>query len=144
MAEDHRRVEPRNIVGTGMATDPERLEQISDEAQRRERASRAAPEQSFGAVLQTAPAKATLADAVVPDPRKAAPAADGEDADGRDGDDGEAQKKKKPASSKPLPSLPDPRERLLRQRLAALEGVAQKMPSLSTETPPNGNSRMNK
>ena len=40
MAEDHRRVEARQIVGTGMATDADRITRIADDAARRERAWR--------------------------------------------------------------------------------------------------------
>lgn len=151
MAEDHRRVEPRSIVGTGMATDPERLDQIRDDAARRERASRP-HELVFGAVLQTAPARGSLEDAFEPDARKQ-PAADAA-TEGTDAADSTATAApdasssttpaKKPLSSKPKPSLPDPRERLLRARMAALEGAAKKMEPLSSETPPTGNSRVKK
>jgi hypothetical protein len=58
MAEDHRRVEARQIVGTGMATDAERITQVADEAARRERAWRNVPELSFGEVLVHTPARA--------------------------------------------------------------------------------------
>ena len=116
MAEDHRRVESRHIVGTGMATDPERLQEISDEAARRERAWRDAPERGFGEVLQTAPAKGALADDVEADPRQQKKEGDPEAAAE------EEAPKKKATSSKPLPRLPDPRERLVRARLAALQG----------------------
>ena len=37
MAESHRRVEPRGIVGTGMATDPDRIRDIEQRAARMER-----------------------------------------------------------------------------------------------------------
>ncbi len=66
MAEDHRRVEPRQIVGTGMATDPSRIEDIEREAERKKRAWRNAPEQAFGDVLSRAP-KATDVDVVEED-----------------------------------------------------------------------------
>jgi hypothetical protein len=47
--------------------------------------------------------------------------------------------KAKATSSKPLPRVPDPRERLMRARMAAIEG-AQKLPQSQTpgETPPTG------
>jgi len=57
MAEEHKRVEARNIVGTGMATDAERVRELEAEAVRRERAWRDAPERSFGEVLDTTPAR---------------------------------------------------------------------------------------
>lgn len=146
MAEDHRRVEPRSIVGTGMVNDPERLEKIGEEAARRERASRGAPEQTFGAVLEHAPAKGALIDDVEPDPKKKKQPTTPEEQQQQQAEQKPEQKAeaKKPTSSTPRPSLPDPREKLLRQKLQALENVAAKKPLLSSETPPTGNSRMKK
>ena len=128
MADKHRRVEPRQIVGTGMATDPRRVEDLQEEQARRERAWRDAPEKAFGAVLEETPAKAQAReDDVDEDPRRrrrreeeerakqaaldaarvaaatdvaAAPAAEAP-----------------PAPTKRVP--PDPREALLRKALAA-------------------------
>ncbi|MFH1809877.1 MAG: hypothetical protein ABIJ09_14120 [Pseudomonadota bacterium] len=66
MAEEHRRVEPRAIItGTGMTTDPERVESIQADYARAERAWRTPPKKKFGEVLgenQTARAKALLVD----------------------------------------------------------------------------------
>ncbi len=123
MAEDHRRVETRQIVGTGMATDPERLQSISDEQARRERAWRDAPERAFNDILQTSSARGSLVDEVEPDRRRVAAAkkaaAEAEPAAALD--NSESPPQKKAMSSKPLPRIPDPRERLMRAQLAALE-----------------------
>jgi hypothetical protein len=106
---DHRRVEPRHIVGTGMATDPERIQQVADEAERRARAWRPPPEAAFDEVLGRAPARGELADAV-PDrsddapPPTIAPAA--------------ATATPRPVT-RVSPRAPDPRARLLHARLDA-------------------------
>src|SRR5688500_9126831 len=71
MADKYRRVEPRQIVGTGMAVDPRRVEELQVERDRRERAWRDAPEKKFGDVLSETPAKEQAADdAVDEDPRR--------------------------------------------------------------------------
>jgi hypothetical protein len=125
MPEDHRRVEPRSIVGTGMATQPDRIAHIEDEAARRERAWREAPEERFGDVLGRAPARGDMLDADVPDRRR------------------RAQATEAPTSSTPLaaasatpaqpepprptrltPRAPDPREQQLRAVLAARQPPA--------------------
>ncbi|MDP2341566.1 MAG: hypothetical protein Q8O67_11440 [Deltaproteobacteria bacterium] len=144
MAEDHRRVETRQIVGTGMATDPARLQEISDEAARRERAWRDAPVRGFGEVIQSAPAKGALADDVEPDPRQAR--APQPEPTPEESATPALPAAKKATSSKPLPRVPDPRERLMRARMAAIEGAA-KLPAPQTPgesaspppgTPPTG------
>lgn len=75
MADDHRRVEPRGIVGTGMLTDPERIAALEREAARRERAWRDAPERGFGAVLEEAPVWEPPVEEPEVDPRARAAAA---------------------------------------------------------------------
>ena len=55
MAEDHRRVEGRSIIGTGMATDPDRIRDIEEEHARRERQDQDRPAKSFAATLDEAP-----------------------------------------------------------------------------------------
>lgn len=161
MVEDHRRVEPRSIVGTGMATDPERVEQVADEAARRERATRAPPANSFSAVLVTAPARGDLEDAApVRDPRRkpddagdnADNAANADDANNADTAGAAAApvtttaatEKAKATSSKPRPSLPDPRERLLREKFAKLQGAPASPSRQPGVTPPTGSSRIKK
>jgi hypothetical protein len=62
MVEQHRRVEPRHIVGTGMATDPERIDRIQHDADRRERDTREQPVEGFSDVLGRAPPRGDLAD----------------------------------------------------------------------------------
>ncbi len=57
MADEHRRVEPRGVVGSGMLTDPERIEQLAQDAERKERSWREAPKRKFGEVLSEAPAR---------------------------------------------------------------------------------------
>jgi hypothetical protein len=126
MADGHKRVEPRNIVGTGMATDAERVQSLEDEVARRERAWRNAPERGFGEVLSETPGKEQeLAD--VP---------------GLD----EHEKKRRAAlaakrAAQQLPRVPvDPRERALRAmpllREQTKPGVEKKPTS---QTPPTGN-----
>lgn len=57
MADEHRRVEPRGVVGSGMLTDPERIEQLEHERERMERTWREPPKRKFGEVLLEAPAR---------------------------------------------------------------------------------------
>lgn len=144
MAEDHRRVEARSIVGTGMAADPERIAAVADERARRERAWRDPPAVAFGAVLEHAPAKGTFDDAVEPDPRRQPPAPEPASmpmgASSSSPTSAAPSTPSKPASSRPRPSLPDPRERLLRAQLARSEGRPPPPPLTSTETPPTGKS----
>ncbi len=52
MAEIPRRVEPRVTIGTGFATDPERIEEIEEEAARFERTFRKPPKRPFKQVLK--------------------------------------------------------------------------------------------
>jgi hypothetical protein len=113
---EHRRVEPRGIAGSGMATDPDRIREIEEEYERRQRAWRDRPERRFDDVLEEAPPKAEEAEEA---PKKELP---------------------KPAP-KPGPRVPpDPREALLRKKLA--EGQAQEPPKIAArgthETPPTG------
>lgn len=56
MADEHRRVEPNSIVGTGMRTDPERIREVEDEQERILRRRREKPRRGFGDVLESAPA----------------------------------------------------------------------------------------
>lgn len=56
MAEEHRRVEPRSIVGTGMASDPERIQSLIDENKHRSR-HLLPPERDFSEVIATTPAQ---------------------------------------------------------------------------------------
>jgi hypothetical protein len=75
MVDDHRRVEARtNLAGTGMAVDPRRIHDIEDEAARRERITRGAPQVAFGAVLQRAPARGATDDEPPPPPPEGEPA----------------------------------------------------------------------
>jgi hypothetical protein len=57
MAEDHRRVESRSIIGTGMATDPERIQEVQDNYDRRMRTDADAPKRSFDQVMEEGPAE---------------------------------------------------------------------------------------
>lgn len=52
MADDERRVEPRAVlVGRGMSSTPERIQEIYERAKSLEKAQRKKPEQPFAAVL---------------------------------------------------------------------------------------------
>ncbi len=113
-----------------MATDPQRLQEISDEQSRRERAWRDAPERAFGEVLKTAPAKGALVDAV--------------DVDRPDADSGEPAPPAEgaPPTSAKAPGaargIPDPRERQLRALLAARQAApssSKRSPSATSPAP---------
>jgi len=73
MAETHRRVEPRGLVGTGMMNDPDRLRDIEQRAERFAR-DRALPKRKFGEVIagapNTAPEGTELEDAPQPERRR--------------------------------------------------------------------------
>lgn len=161
---EHRRVEPRGIVGTGMATDPERIRDVEDEHERRARAWRSPPERGFGDVLAEAPARGALEDDATDDregqrqrgrrsPASASADAAAGDEEGERAGDGAAagatgkgspsassSSRSSSASSKPLPRVPpDPREAMLRRQLEAPprgRGSAR-----SAETPPTGKAR---
>jgi hypothetical protein len=61
MAESHKRVEARtSVIGTGMATEPDRIERLAKDAERRQRS--VPPQQAFADVLESAPAQGELAD----------------------------------------------------------------------------------
>ena len=144
MAEDdeHRRIEARpGVAGTGMLSDPERIQSIENEYARRERAWREPPKKRFGAVLTDTPAKeAERVGVYVPspdDPRRrpkateaAEDAAESEgDTDDGAADDVDARDADAPAAiegldaAPPKPALPrvppDPRMAALN---AALDG----------------------
>ena len=55
MADEHRRIEPRGIVGTGMAADPEHIRDLEAEYARRERQDRERPKKSFASTLEDTP-----------------------------------------------------------------------------------------
>jgi hypothetical protein len=103
MVDDHRRVEARtNLAGTGMAVDPRRIHDIEDEAARRERIARGAPQLAFGAVLQRAPARGTTDDEPPP------PRPRGEEADEDDGDDQQAAPTTAPTNAPAAPTSTAP------------------------------------
>ncbi len=111
MSDDERRIEPyEGIVGSGMLTDPERIQNIEAEKARRERAWRPPPEKGFGAVLDDTPSKEHERVGVyvaAPDKRKAAASGDEEDPAGEGGDDEDAAPE---AAERPAAKLPpDPR-----------------------------------
>lgn len=55
MVDEHRRVESRGIIGSGMATDPDRIRDVEAEYERRMRQDRERPAKSFAATLEEAP-----------------------------------------------------------------------------------------
>lgn len=117
MADEHRRVEPRSIVGTGMLNDPERIEALQRERERLERTWRERPKRGFGDVLRETPAKnADDEEAAGEDPRRRKPQKESKDG-GKDAPapvevGAEVGEEERP----PLPRVPpDPRARLLHQ-----------------------------
>jgi hypothetical protein len=107
LVDDHRRVEPRSIVGTGMLTDPERIETLQQEHERLERTWRERPKKRFGEVLSETPARQEDEDE--DEPAKTAA-----------GDDAEAEDE--PAQD--LPRVPpDPRMAKLHAMLASPPGT---------------------
>jgi hypothetical protein len=153
---EHRRVEPRGIVGTGMAADPEKIREVEHEYDRRARAWRPTPEKGFGDVLAEAPARGALEDAGEGDPRRQKKRPDGappepsmsaealRDAPAADATKDKPEKQDKPKdaarSSRPVPRLPpDPRERLLRGELE--RRMRAPAPPSTMDTPPTGKTR---
>jgi hypothetical protein len=147
----HRRVEPRGIIGTGMAADAERIRDVEHDQERKQRAWRNAPEKGFGDVLATAPAKAELEDEPHDDPRKKKPAptapegapAPVEMASSALGAAAPPAGPAAPAApaadagAKSLPKVPrDPRERMLREQLA--KNQAAPRGKTTNDTPPTG------
>ncbi|MEW5852329.1 MAG: hypothetical protein AB2A00_26295 [Myxococcota bacterium] len=105
MAEQHRRVEPRSIIGTGMATDPERLRDIEERAARFER-DRTLPRRKFGEVMSDAgpqpPPGTELVDAPPPERERKG-----------------AKPKPEPAPRKPPMRMPPPGVKIVRPPAAA-------------------------
>jgi len=121
MVEDHRRVETRQIVGSGMATDPERIEQVRHDAERRERDTREQPAEAFGDVLGRAPARADLADASGTRPRPGPPAAASAALPAGGASSGPTPDSPQPPRRPPertTPRAPDPRAKLLHAQLS--------------------------
>lgn len=113
MADQHRRIEARGIVGSGMLNDPERIEQLESERARRERGWRDAPKRRFGEVLRESPA---------PEPREDETRERESERDGGSDDDDDVPDGDAAQSSPPLPRVPpDPRAARLH---AALRKVA--------------------
>lgn len=140
MVEDHRRVESRQIVGSGMATDPERIQKVADEAARRERAWRPTAETSFDDVIGRAPARGQLADEPPPPEVPAPTTSTSPPLAGTTTAPPPA-----PPPARPLrttPRAPDPRQRALMQQLdhqlAAAKTPASVRAPTTTETPPTG------
>jgi hypothetical protein len=141
---EHRRVEPRTIAGTGMATDPERIHAVAAEAERHARAWRPVRDAAFDDVLERAPPKGELADvsasSIAPtapaepnakqvagapppekDPRGAGPVVAREDQ--------AASATERPLTRRLSPRAPDPRERLLHARLDGRPGAVSVAPA---------------
>ena len=139
----HRRVEARKgIIGTGMASDVERLRDVEADKERKERAWRAAPEKGFGEVLTEAPAKGELEDESPDDPRKRQKAptlpegAPSSSAMANAAVSPERVKGALPAKPELPKVAPDPRERMLREKLAS-SLRSPKVPA-PVDTPPTG------
>lgn len=145
----HRRVEPRGIVGTGMASDVDRIRDVEAEKERKERAWRNAPERGFGDVLTTAPAKGELEEEEHDDPRKKRPPPEpvanapapvdlATAALAQEGKAPPAPTAKGVKGNKLLPrTVPDPRERMLRAQLEKNQASPHGQASTG-DTPPTG------
>ncbi len=140
---EHRRVEPRGIVGTGMSTDPEKIQELEEEAARHKRAWHKAPEKGFGDVLKDAPARAVLADEDEAPARPGKRPTGAPDAAAMATGAMEAPDAAAPAAEAPgkaVPRVPpDPREALLRKKLARAPTAPK--PVFATDTPPTGSTR---
>lgn len=114
MADQHRRIEPRGIVGSGMLNDPQRIEQLESERARRERGWRDAPRRRFGEVLREPPA---------PEPREDEARQGTRERNGGSDDEDDAQDVDGAQRRPPLPRAPpDPRAARLH---AAIPEVAR-------------------
>jgi hypothetical protein len=134
---EHRRVEPRSIMGSGMSTDPERVRDVEEDAERKARLWRERGEQSFGDVLKTAPARASRDD----DAGEQDEAKDGEDAAETAEAPASATKtaKEAPPPKQSGPRVPpDPRARALHQLLDTSKrpGSVKSSPSPPKKGPP--------
>lgn len=128
MADEHRRVEPRGVVGSGMLTDPERIEQLEHDRDRRERDWREAPKRKFGEVLTEAPARLPDDDAEASAPedrRRQKKQPDENEARAQAGEGGDEPAAAAPApvdvgDAAPLPKVPpDPRMARLHAMLSS-------------------------
>ena len=59
MVDEHRRVEPRGIIGSGMATDPDRIRDLGIRVSAQERTDKGKPKRSFASALEEEPQKRT-------------------------------------------------------------------------------------
>ncbi|MFZ9886353.1 MAG: hypothetical protein ACO3JL_02520 [Myxococcota bacterium] len=106
MADQHRRIEPRGIVGSGMLNDPERIEQLEHERARHERGWRDAPQRRFGEILRDPFVSEQRGDDARQTRRE--PGREGDDAEGNNTEGGdEADEARTKASLPRVP--PDPR-----------------------------------
>ena len=124
MVEQHRRVEPRYIVGTGMATDPERIDRIKHDVDRRERDTRQQPVEGFGDVLGRAPPRGELADEPSAGPASVSSTAS------LSSTSGASPVRRAPART--TLRAPDPRARQLHAQLNKGAKVADILPSNTT------------
>lgn len=147
----HRRVEARiGIIGTGMASDVERLRDVEADQERKERAWRAAPEKGFGEVLTEAPAKGELENETPDDPRKRKKAPtlpEGASSSSSSSETANAavagERSAAVLDQRALPAklalpkvAPDPRERMLREKLAS--SLRSPKVQAPVDTPPTG------
>jgi hypothetical protein len=121
-----------------MASDPERIDRVRHDAERRERDTRPQPAEGFGDVLGRAPARAELADEA---PRQRS----GDPTDQADPTTTAAPKEPTPDKSprrgpeRTTPRAPDPRAKLLHAQLAQRAPSPPLKPAPSTiddATPP--------
>lgn len=143
MADEHRRVEPRGVVGSGMLTDPERIEQLEQERDRVERTWREGPKRKFGEVLTETPPRAPGdAEEPPPDPRRRGR---GQGAgDGAASDDQAAEPESAAPSpvegvdeERPLPRVPpDPRMARLHAMVATSQAPKAATPPASRRKRP--------
>ena len=127
MADEHRRVEPRSIVGTGMMTDPERVEALQHDRERMERTWRAPPKKDFSEILDEAPPPHRDDDAAKSrrrrDEAEPEPEPEPELPEQRAVEEGEPASHEEPGHAEARPRIPpDPRVRKLHAMLEGAKG----------------------
>lgn len=142
MADEHRRVEPRPTIGTGMAADPERIEHLRHDWERAERTWRTAPSKNFSQVLIDAPTSDADRYDGHPDKKSPSPPPKTESDSTGDAADTEAVEESMESMphsvAPPLPRVqPDPRMRALHAHFEVSSSSYSAVAQRGTDAPPN-------